>query len=58
MQKLAGGMRAAIEKYHMIAPGDRIAVGVSGGRIPSLCWPDYARFSAIFHIRLSLSPFR
>lgn len=32
MQKLAGGMRAAIEKYHMIAPGDRIAVGVSGGK--------------------------
>ena len=32
MQKLTGGMRAAIEKYHMIGEGDRIAVGVSGGK--------------------------
>lgn len=32
MQKLSGGMRAAIEKYHMIEEGDRIAVGVSGGK--------------------------
>lgn len=32
MQKLAGGMRAAVEKYQMISEGDRIAVGVSGGK--------------------------
>lgn len=32
MQKLAGLMRRAIEKYDMIQPGDRIAVGVSGGK--------------------------
>ena len=32
MQKLAGLMRRAIEKYDMIQPNDRIAVGVSGGK--------------------------
>ena len=32
MQKLAGLMRRAIEKYDMIQPGDRIAVGISGGK--------------------------
>lgn len=32
MQKLMSVMRAAMEQYHMIAPGDRIAVGVSGGK--------------------------
>lgn len=32
MQKLMGLMRKAIEKYDMIQPGDRIAVGVSGGK--------------------------
>lgn len=32
MQKILGPMRAAIEKYNMIEAGDRIAVGVSGGK--------------------------
>lgn len=32
MQILMSRMRAAMEKYDMIAPGDRIAVGVSGGK--------------------------
>lgn len=32
MQMLMSRMRAAIEKYKMIADGDRIAVGVSGGK--------------------------
>ena len=32
MQKHCGLMRAAIDKYNMIAEGDRIAVGVSGGK--------------------------
>lgn len=31
MQKLLGCMRKAIVEYAMISPGDRIAVGVSGG---------------------------
>lgn len=32
MEKLIGRVRAAIEKYQMIEEGDRIAVGVSGGK--------------------------
>lgn len=32
MQKHSGLMRAAIDKYNMIDQGDRIAVGVSGGK--------------------------
>ena len=32
MQKLMGLMRRCIEDYYMISPGDRIAVGVSGGK--------------------------
>lgn len=32
MQKLLGYMRSAVQKYNMIQSGDRIAVGVSGGK--------------------------
>ena len=32
MQKLIGLVRRCVEDYDMIAPGDRIAVGVSGGK--------------------------
>ena len=32
MQRLCGLMRKAVQDYEMIAPGDRIAVGVSGGK--------------------------
>ena len=32
MQKIEGYLRAAIDRYAMIEPGDRIAVGVSGGK--------------------------
>lgn len=32
MQKIMGEMRAAMERYAMVEAGDRIAVGVSGGK--------------------------
>ena len=32
MQKIVGVMRAVIEKYDMVSPGDVIGVGVSGGK--------------------------
>ncbi|MCD7756204.1 MAG: tRNA 2-thiocytidine biosynthesis TtcA family protein [Firmicutes bacterium] len=32
MQKLMGLVRRCAEDYHMISPGDKIAVGVSGGK--------------------------
>ena len=32
MQKLMGLVRRCVEDYHMISPGDKIAVGISGGK--------------------------
>ena len=32
MQRLAGLMRKAVQDYEMLAPGDRVLVGVSGGK--------------------------
>ena len=32
MQRLVGLVRRCVDDYHMILPGDRIAVGVSGGK--------------------------
>ena len=32
MKKILGPLRRAVEKYEMIRPGDRIAVGLSGGK--------------------------
>ena len=32
MQRIMGYMRKAIQEYRMIEPGDRIAVGISGGK--------------------------
>lgn len=32
MQRMLSFVRRAVDDYHMIAPGDRIAVGVSGGK--------------------------
>lgn len=32
MQRIMGYMRKAVQEYKMIEPGDRIAVGISGGK--------------------------
>ena len=32
MQKIVGLVRRCVDDYHMIEAGDRIAVGVSGGK--------------------------
>lgn len=45
MQKLMGYMRAAIEQYDMIQDGDKIAVGLSGGK------DSLALFAALAHMR-------
>ena len=34
MQKMLSYVRRAVDHYHMIDEGDRIAVGVSGGQGP------------------------
>ena len=46
MQRLCGLMRKAVQQYEMLAPGDRVLVGVSGGKdsgvLLNLCI-DYIR---------------
>ena len=37
MQRMLSYMRKAIENYNMIEEGDKIAVGLSGGRRPAGC---------------------
>ena len=32
MQKIQGYMRSAMDRYEMVQDGDKIAVGVSGGK--------------------------
>lgn len=32
MQKVLSGLRKTVQKYHLIENGDKIAVGVSGGK--------------------------
>ena len=32
MQRLCGLMRKAVQDYEMIVPGDKVMVGVSGGK--------------------------
>ena len=48
LQQLYSYVRQAIDDYQMIADGDRIAVGISGGK-DSLTlymhYPDYADFT-------------
>lgn len=36
MQRLCGLMRKAVQDYEMIAPGDKVMVGVSGGKVVAL----------------------
>lgn len=46
-QKLLSLIRQAIEEYHMLEDGDRVAVGVSGGKGSSditLCERQLQRF--------------
>ena len=37
LQKLLSYVRRAVDDYHMIEEGDKIAVGVSGGKTASVC---------------------
>lgn len=58
MQKLLSYMRSACQQYNMISEGDRIAVGVSGGKDSVSClraWRCSANFTPSI-LSLWLSP--
>ena len=50
MQKLMGQMRAAMERYEMIKPGDKIAVGVSGGKDSLMLLMGLAKLRAFYPV--------
>lgn len=48
MQHILGLVRRCVEDYHMISPGERIAVGVSGGKDSLLTLAALARLRAFY----------
>ena len=54
MQHVLGLVRACVEDYHMIEPGDRIAVGVSGGKDSLLTLVALARLREFYPVDFSL----
>ena len=54
MQELMGQMRAAMERYEMIHPGDRVAVGVSGGKDSLVLLAALAQLRTYYPVPFSL----
>ena len=50
MQHILGLVRACVEDYHMIAPGDTVAVGVSGGKDSLLTLVALARLQKFYPV--------
>ena len=50
MQKLLGQVRRCVEDYRMIAAGDTVAVGVSGGKDGLVTLTALARLRAFYRI--------
>lgn len=54
MQKILGLVRRCVEDYHMIEPGDNIAVGVSGGKDSLLTLAALARLRCFYPVPYQL----
>lgn len=54
MQKILSAMRKAITDYQMIVPGDRVAVGISGGKDSLVLFEGLCRLRAFLDIPFSL----
>ncbi|MGM9661661.1 MAG: tRNA 2-thiocytidine biosynthesis TtcA family protein [Oscillospiraceae bacterium] len=55
MQHILGLVRRCVEDYHMIEPGDRVAVGVSGGKDSLLTLAALARLREFYPVPFTLS---
>lgn len=55
MQKLMGKVRAAVEKYSMLEEGDRLAVGVSGGKDSLVLLQAMAELSRYYPKRFTVA---
>ena len=50
MQHILGRVRRCVEDYHMIEPGETVAVGVSGGKDSLLTLVALARLRAFYPV--------
>ena len=50
MQKILGHIRKAVQQYNMLSHGDRVAVGVSGGKDSLIMLTGLVRIRDILHI--------
>lgn len=57
MQKIMGTMRCAMAQYQMIAPGDHLAVGVSGGKDSLTMLTALAKMRDFYPVPYRLSAF-
>jgi len=54
MKRILGAMRKAIEEHNMIEEGDRVAVGVSGGKDSMLLLEALRRFQTFSPYKFDL----
>ena len=54
MQKILSPMRRAIQQFDMISPGDRIAIGISGGKDSMALLAAMARYQKFSPIPFEL----
>lgn len=55
MRKLMGYMRAAMEQYNMVQDGDKIAVGLSGGKDSVAMFAALARMRSFYPVKFELT---